>query len=322
VIIRLILSLVLAGSAIVGASAPASAAKAKATLTVSPTSAIQGNKVTVTLTAPAYTGQLWEIKYFADGQWKEFCEGKSKTKKGVLKCVGLLPLEGNNSFQASCFWCGPSLEEIFSNKKVIKGKPAPGSPNNPVAVGKFLNVGDDTVKKGVLKIAKPNWNAASEYCSKFTNADVRNPAAVNDPCAVASVEPEWGDTSYEEYAAIRDPWKLEIAIPNPSYAKKLISINLTYKQTSSGSGSVPGLEFRQANGSYVESLDLSDYPGSETPVGFYDAYEKTIKNSAVARTAYFEVAKNISSGHLAIRGYSFGQFATKGLYEEAWMKTK
>ena len=321
-IIRLILSLVLAGSAIVGASAPASAAKAKATLTVSPTSAIQGNKVTVTLTGAAYSGQYWQIQYYADGEWKEFCYGKSKTKKGVLKCVGLLPLEGSNSFRASCYWCGPSLETIFSNKKVIKGKPAPGSPSNPVAVGKFLNVGDETKKVGVLKIAKPNRDAASEYCSKFNNYDVYISSSSTSPCIPSTPRTEVCEPTCDEWQLRDDAWKLEIAIPNPSYAKKLISINLTYKQTSSGSGSVPGLEFRQANGSYVESLDLSDYPGSETPVGFYDAYEKTIKNSAVARTAYFEVAKNISSGHLAIRGYSFGQFATKGLYEEAWMKTK
>lgn len=320
-IIRLILSLVLAGSAIVGASAPASAAKAKATLTVSPTSAIQGNKVTVTLTGAAYSGRYWVIQYYADGDWERFCAGDAKTKKGVLKCVGLLPLEGNNTFRAYCDYCSASYETVFSNKKVIKGKPAPGSPKNPVAVGKFLNVGDDTKKVGILKIAKPNWNAASEYCSKFTNADVRNPAAVNDPCAVASVEPEWGDTSYEEYAAIRDTWKLQAAIPNSAYSKKLISIKLTYKQTSSGSGTIPGLEFRQTNGTYQPNLYLSGYVGA-TPVGFYQDYEKTIKGSAVTRTAYFEVAKNISSGHLTIRGYDFGQFATKGLYEEAWMKTK
>jgi hypothetical protein len=121
---------------------------------------------------------------------------------------------------------------------------------------------------------------------------------------------------------LNSTWKLQTSIPNPSYTKKLISIKVTYKQTSSGSGYVPGLEFRQTNGSYLDSFDSSDYPGFVTPVGLYDAYEKTIKNSAVARIAYFEVAKNITSGHLAIRGYSFGEFATKGLYTEAWMKLR
>jgi hypothetical protein len=315
---RLILSLVLAVGAIVGSAAPASAAKAKATLTVSPTSAIQGNKVTVTLTAAAYTGYSWSIQYYADGDWDTFCSGEVKTKKGVLKCVGLLPLEGNNTFRAQCVYCGASFETILSNKKVIKGKPAPGSPKNPVAVGKFLNVGDDTKKVGVLKVAKPNWNAAREYCSKFTNDDIYSSSS-SQPCTVASVEPEWGDTSYYEYTAIRDTWKLQAAIPNPSYSKKLVSMKVTYKQTSSGSGYIPDLELRQTNGRYVDSLDL--HPGFETPEGFY-FYERTIRNSAVVRTAYFEVAKNITSGHLAIRGYSFGEFATKGLYTEAWMKLR
>jgi hypothetical protein len=316
---RLILSLALAISAIVGASAPASAAKAKATLTVSPTSAIQGNKVTVTLTAAAYTGYSWSIQYYADGDWDTFCYGEAKTKKGVLKCVGLLPLEGNNTFRAQCVYCGASFETVLSNKKVIKGKPAPGSPKNPVAKGKFLDVGDDTKKKGILKLASTNWNAASEYCSQFTNSDVEYYNSTIDPCAVSSSKPDYSDPAYD---ANYDVWKLQAAIANTSYVKKLVSIKVTYKQTSSGSGYVPGLEFRQANGSYIDSFDSSDYPGSETPVGFYDSYEKTIKGSAVARTAYFEVAKNISSGHLTIRGYDFGEFATKGLYTEAWMKTK
>jgi hypothetical protein len=314
---RLILSLALAISAIVGASAPASAAKAKATLTVSPTSAIQGNKVTVTLTAPAYTGQFWEIKYFVDGQWKEFCDGKSKTKKGVLKCVGLLPLEGNNSFQASCFWCGPS--EIFSNKKVIKGKPAPGSPKNPVAKGKLLNVGDNTKKVGVLKLTSTNWDATSQYCSKFTNINiyVSSDNTNNDPCSVSSTFPGWFDPGY-------DAWINLPATKNPNYAKKLIAVSVTYKLTSSGSGNgyIPGMEFRQTNRIYVDSFDSTDYPGTDVPLGFYDTSETVIRNSAESRTAYFEVAKNITSGHLAIRDYDFGQFATKGLYQEAWMKTK
>ena len=316
---RLILSLVLAVSAIVGASAPASAAKAKATLTVSPTSAIQGNKVTVTLTAPAYQGFNWSIQYFSDGDWDDFCYGQTKTKKGILKCVGLLPLEGNNTFRAQCVFCGADFGTVLSNKKVIKGKPAPGSPKNPVAVGKFLNVGDDTKKAGVLKVAKPNWNAASEYCSKFTNDDVDY--LDSGPCTVASVEPEFCEPTCDEYSQLNSAWNLQASIPNPSYAKKLVSIKVTYKQTSSGSGYVPELEFRQTNGTYVDSLDSGDYPGFETPEGFY-FYEKTIRNSAVVRTAYFEVAKNITSGHLAIRGYSFGEFATKGLYTEAWMKLR
>jgi hypothetical protein len=320
VIIRLILSLVLAGSAIVGASAPASAAKAKATLTVSPTSAIQGNKVTVTLTGAAYSGQYWQIQYYADGEWKEFCYGKSKTKKGVLKCVGLLPLEGSNSFRASCYWCGPSLETIFSNKKVIKGKPAPGSPSNPVAVGKFLNVGDETKKVGVLKIAKPNWNAVAEYCSRFTNNDVYMESSTA-PCTTSSVRDETFEPTYDEWVLKDDAWKLQTAIANPSYAKKLISIKVTYKQTSAGSGRMPGLQFRQTNGTYQNDLNFSGHIG-KAPVDFYKEDEKTIKGSTVIRTVYFEVANNISSGHLAIRDYGYGSFATKGLYEEAWMKTK
>ncbi len=318
---RIILSLVLAVSAIVGASAPASAAKAKATLTVSSASAFQGSTATVTLTGAAYTGSYWDIEYYADGTWNEFCWGKSKTKQGVLKCVGPLPLEGSNTFRASCDYCGPSFETIFSNKKVIKGNPAPGSPKNPVAKGKFMDVGESTKKIGVLKLASTNWNATVEFCRNFTNYDVYIFGSSTGPCRTSSVRPEICEPTCDEWQVLDDRWKPRTAVPNPSYAKKLVSIKLTYKQTSSGSGYVPDLEFRQANGSYVDSLDSSDYPSSEAPEGLY-FYEKTIKNSAVSRTAYFAVAKSISSGHLVIRGYDFGRFATKGLYEEAWMKTK
>jgi hypothetical protein len=103
-------------------------------------------------------------------------------------------------------------------------------------------------------------------------------------------------------------------------AAKLISVTIYYKQTSSGSGYLPGLEFRQTNGIYMDYLN--SHPGFKTPSTFYDEYEKTINGVAVARTAYFAVAKNTSKGYLTVRGYTYGEFATKGLYQEAWMKMR
>ena len=129
---------------------------------------------------------------------------------------------------------------------------------------------------------------------------------------ISTTRPSFSDASY-------DSWAATSAIANSSYTGKLVEVSLSYTQLSGGSDYIPDVQFRQTDGSYVDSV-LS-HPGSTDPSDFYRSYEDTIQGVAVTRLAYFEVASSVNSGHVVIQGYSFGQFATRGLYSEAWMKT-
>jgi hypothetical protein len=303
---RIILSVVLAISGIVGAASPALASKSNATLTASAKSAVQGSTVTLTMTAKKFKTKKWYVQVKKDGAWVSFCEGKPK--KGKLKCKGTLPLEGTNSFRAECFWCN-NFKTVYSAKATIKGTPAIGSPGNPAAMGTYLALGDDTSKVGDLAVNTVNWNATATYCSNFTNEDVRF-EEVTDPCKVSSEFPGYSSSNLAA-------WEATISIANPVYAGKVVSAAITYLQSKGGSGYVPAIEFRQADGSYLSNIAY--HPGSEKPSGFYDEYETTIQGVVVTRTAYFEVAKSISNGHIVANDYSFGRYPTKGLYNEAWL---
>lgn len=308
-ILRTVIAIALAFGGILGTVSPANAAKAPAKLSASASTATQGTKVTITMTASKYKSKYWVISYKKDGEWNSFCSGKPKS--GKLKCSGTLPLEGTNTFRASCTWCTSSFGNAYTSTLKIKGKAAPGSPKNPVAKGSYLTVGTDSKKVGIIKVNSVNWSAASSYCSRFTNDDVyylTQPA----PCMISTTRPSYSDASY-------DSWAATAAIANSSYTGKLVEVSLSYTQLSGGSDYIPDVQFRQTDGSYVDSV-LS-HPGSTDPSDFYRSYEDTIQGVAVTRLAYFEVASSVNSGHVVIQGYSFGQFATRGLYSEAWMKT-
>jgi hypothetical protein len=307
---RTFLSFVLAISGIVGAASPALAAKAPASLKVSKKSAIQGSKVTITMTANKFKTKRWYVEVKVNGEWQSVCNGKPK--KGKIKCAVVLPLEGNNVFRAECFWCTKNLDTVYSSKATIKGKPASGSPKNPAAFGKNLALGNEDNKVGVLRVNSVNWNATSDYCKKFTNGDVEYEDAVG-PCKVSSEDPGYFEDG-------RDDWEQKPSVANKAFSGKLVAVKMTYKQTKGGSGYIPEFELRQSDGSYV-SLKVF-HPGFEVPSGFYETSEATIQGVAVTRTAYFEVAKRVNSGHVVVKDYGFGEFPTRGLYSEAWLKTK
>ena len=305
---RIFLSVVLAISGVIGAASPALASKSNATLVASAKSAVQGSTVTLTMTAKKFKTKKWYIQVKKDGSWVSFCEGKPK--KGKLKCKGTLPLEGTNSFRAECFWCN-NFKTVYSAKATIKGTPAIGSPGNPAATGTYLALGNDTNKEGDLAVNTVSWNATTQYCSKFTNDDVRFGDAT-DPCSVSSADPGYGDAG-------RDAWKLQSSIPNTAYAGKLVSVAVTYLQSKGGSGDFPGFQLRQTDGSYIDPLSIYSHPGSGNTAGFYNDNEATIQGVSVSRTAYFEVSKSIASGHVVVNSYGFGEYPTRGLYEEAWL---
>lgn len=306
---RSIISIALAISGVVGAASPALAAKPPATLKASAKSAVQGSKVTVTMTATKFKTQRWYLQVNVDGTWQNFCDGKPK--KGKLKCSGVLPSEGKNVFRAECFWCN-NFETVYSSKTTVKGKPAPGSPKNPVAIGTPLALGDNKNKVGNLVVNSVIWDATTSYCNNFTNEKVEYSDA-GDPCTVSSPSPGIFESTY-------DAWKPKIAIPNPAFTGKVMSVGLTYVQTKGGSGYVPSLEIRQSDGSLVSSISSYSHPGGSKPVGFYDEYEETIQGSEKIRTAFFIVSKTVSSGNVVVNDYSFGQYPTRGLYQEAWLK--
>lgn len=304
---RIVISLALAISGVVGVASPALAAKPPATLKASAKSAVQGSKVTVTMTATKFKTQRWYLQVNVDGTWQNFCDGKPK--KGKLKCSGVLPIEGKNVFRAECFWCN-NFKTVYSSKVTVKGSPAPGSPNNPVAIGQSLALGDDKNKTGNLVLNSVNWDATTSYCSNFTNEKVEYSDA-SDPCTVSSPSPGIFESTY-------DAWKPQIAIPNPAFTGKVMSVGLTYVQSKGGSGYVPSVKIRQSDGSLVDSM--YSHPGSPDPAGFYDAYEATIQGVGITRNAFFIVSKTVSSGNVVVNDYSFGQYPTRGLYEEAWLK--
>lgn len=312
---RFIISLALAISGVVGAASPALAAKPPATLKASAKSAVQGSKVTVTMTATKFKTQRWYLQVNVDGTWQNFCDGKPK--KGKLKCSGVLPLEGKNVFRAECFWCTKDLKTVYSSKATIKGSPAPGSPKNPVAIGQSLALGDDKNKAGNLVVNSVNWDATTSYCSNFTNEKVEY-AEATDPCAASSVKPEICEPTCSEWELKDKAWKPQIAIPNPAFTGKVMSVGLTYVQSKGGSGYVPSVKIRQSDGNVVDSM--YSHPGSPDPAGFYDAYEATIQGVGITRNAFFIVSKTVSSGNVVVNDYSFGQYPTRGLYEEAWLK--
>jgi hypothetical protein len=309
VIMRIFLSFVLAITGIVGVASPAFAAKAPATLKVSKETATQGSKVTITMTAKKFKSKRWYIQVKVNGDWQTFCDGKPK--KGKLKCSGTLPLEGTNLFRAECFWCN-NYKTVYSSKSKIKGKPASGSPKKPAAKGKFLSLGDDSNKRGDLAVNSVNWNATAEYCARFTNDDVQY-EEFSDPCIASSTYPGYSSPDLAS-------WEATSAIPNSGFGGKVIAIGITYLQSEGGSGNVPALKFRQADSKYVDSIRY--HPGLDDPVDIYNEDEATIQGVRVKRTAYFEVAKRISSGHVVANDYNFGRFPTRGLYEEAWFATR
>jgi hypothetical protein len=310
---RIVLSFVLTVSGVVGAASPAFASKSNATIKASAKSAVQGSTVTLTMTAKKFKTKRWSIQVKKDGAWTTFCDGKPK--KGKLKCKGTLPLEGTNSFRAECFWCN-NFKTVYSAKATIKGTPAIGSPKNPAAMGTYLALGDDTSKAGDLAVNSVNWNATATYCSNFTNEKVQYESA-SDPCAASTAKPEICEPTCDIYEVNFEAWKPKTAIPNPAFTGNVISVGLTYVQSKGGSDRVPSVKLRQSDGSIVDSM--YSHPGSTNPVGFYETYEATIQSVAITRNAFFTVSKAVSSGNVVVSGYDFGQYPTRGLYEEAWL---